>query len=120
MLNPILNEISTNESPTQSPKKIQNQIKIQPPYINLYLQKLKSEKKNFYLDDISCDKKEINEKNKEGENSVNDRRIDYNENRKKSDKNDKNGILLDFDFLVGEFLDKIILGKNISSLKENN
>jgi len=119
MLNPILNEISTNESPTQSPKKIQNQIKIQPPYINLYLQKLKIEEKNFYLDDISCDKKERDEKNKEGENSVNDRRIDYNENRKKSDKNDKNGILLDFDFLVGEFLDKIILGKNISSLKEN-
>ena len=61
MLNPILNEISTNESPTQSPKKIQNQIKIQPPYINLYLQKLKIEKKNFYLDDISCDKKERDE-----------------------------------------------------------
>ena len=53
MLNPILNEISTNESPTQSPKKIQNQIKIQPPYINLYLQKLKTEENTFCLEEIS-------------------------------------------------------------------
>ena len=111
MLNPNPIEISTNESPAQSPKRIQNENKFTAPYINIYLQKLKTEKK-----------KEKEEKNKKGENSENDKIENNNENGKRNDKSDKTRILLDFDFLVGEFLDKIIFGKNKNNtfLKKEN
>ena len=118
MLNPNLYEISTIESPTQSPKKIQKQSNILPQNMNLVLQKLKTEKKNFFPTVVG-NKKEKEEKHKIGENILNEGKIEITSNAKKAEKNDKNGILLDFDFLVGEFLDKIILGKNILSLKEN-
>lgn len=119
MLNPNLYEISTIESPAQSPKKIQKQSNILPQNMNLVLQKLKTEKKNFFPAVVGGNKKEKEEKHKIGENILNEGKIEITSNAKKAEKNDKNGILLDFDFLVGEFLDKIILGKNILSLKEN-
>ena len=115
MLTPYLNEISTVESPTQSPKKIQKLNNILPQNMNLFLQKLKTEKKNYFSNIISVDKKDKDENNKLGEMSLKERRTTIVGNVKKSDKN---GILLDFDFLVGEFLDKIILRNNFSSFKD--
>ena len=119
MLNPNLYEISTIESPTQSPKKIQKQANALPQNMNLFLQKLKTEKKNYFPDVFDKNKKEKDERNKIGVNTLNEKKIEIISNAKKNEKNDKNGLLLDFDFLVGEFLDKIILRKNILSLKEN-
>ena len=116
MISTTLNENSTNESPLQSPKKSKNQIysDIQLPHFNLNFQKLSEEKSKFAKNPTDFLRIRKIETIKEGENTLIKGKINENLVNKKIDK--KNN-LLDFDFLVGEILDKIIFKNNLRSSK---
>ena len=117
MINSTLNENSTNESPLQSPKKSQ----IQPqninilPNINLSLNKRVEEKKIFLKNQRELWKNKNIENLKKEENTFFRIKDFENLNEKQSDNKSN---LLDFDFLVGEILDKINL-KNIDLSAKN-
>ena len=117
MINSTLNENSTNESPIQSPKKSQ----IQPqninilPNINLSLNKRVEEKKIFLKNQREFWKNKSIENLKKEENTFFRIKDFENLNGKQSDNKSN---LLDFDFLVGEILDKINL-KNIDLSVKN-
>lgn len=115
MISSAINEISTNESPAQSPKKVslQTNPNIQLPNFNLNLQKISEEKKIFPQNEIFLGKLRRIEPIKAEENKLFNRRIPKDIIKKQIDKKIS---LLDFDFLVGEILNKIYSkSKNISS-----
>lgn len=115
MISSAINEISTNESPAQSPKKVslQTNPNIQLPNFNLNLQKISEEKKIFPQNEIFLGKLRRIEPIKAEENKLLNRRIPKDIIKKQIDKKIS---LLDFDFLVGEILNKIYSkSKNISS-----
>ena len=115
MISSAINEISTNESPAQSPKKVslQTDPNIQLPNFNLNLQKISEEKKIFPQNEIFLGKLRRIEPIKAEENKLFNRRIPKDIIKKQIDKKIS---LLDFDFLVGEILNKIYSkSKNISS-----
>ena len=123
MISSTLNEISTNESPAQSPKKISLLINpnIQLPYFNLNLQKISEEKKIFPQNEIFLGKLRKIETIKAGENKLLNKRIQKDIIKKPIEK--KN-VLLDFDFLVGEILNKIysksrIISSNVKKKKKS-
>ena len=118
MISTPFNEISTNESPVQSPRKSKNQISsnILLPNFNLNLQKVSEEKKNFDKNQTNVWRLRNIQTMKEAENSLIKGRINENLINKKIDKKNKNN-LLDFDFLVGEILDKINLKNNSKTSK---
>jgi hypothetical protein len=118
MISTPFNEISTNESPVQSPRKSKNQISpnILLPNFNLNLQKVSEEKKIFDKNQTNFWKLRNIQTIKESENSLIKGRINENLINKKIDKKNKNN-LLDFDFLVGEILDKINLKNNLNTSK---
>ena len=112
MLNPALNENSTNESPIQSPKKSKNKI-----YSNSLLSPIQMKLKKIYEDKNNLIKNKTDflkvrnlESMKEKENPLSEENIDKNTEIK---MNLKKGNLLDFDFLVGEILDKINFKNNL-------
>ena len=112
MLNPALNENSTNESPIQSPKKCKVQI-----YSNSLLSPIQMKLKKIYEDKNNLIKNKTDflkvrnlESMKEKENPLSEENIDKNTEIK---MNLKKGNLLDFDFLVGEILDKINFKNNL-------
>ena len=115
MISSAINEISTNESPAQSPKKVslQTNPNIQLPNFNLNLQKISEEKKIFPQNEIFLGKLRRIEPIKAEENKLLNRRIPKDIIKKQIDKKIS---LLDFDFLMGEILNKIYSkSKNISS-----
>ena len=112
MINSTLNENSTNESPIQSPKKCKVQI-----YSNSLLSPIQMKLKKIYEDKNNLIKNKTDflkvrnlESMKEKENSLSEENIDKNTEIK---INLKKGNLLDFDFLVGEILDKINFKNNL-------
>lgn len=116
MLNPALNENSTNESPIQSPKKSKNKIysnSLLSP-IKMKLQKIYEDKNNFFKNQTDFLKIRKVEITKENENPMNLEKIEENIEIKKIAKKCN---LLDFDFLVGEILDKINFKNNLISTK---
>ena len=117
MINSTLNENSTNESPLQSPKKsqIQSQNINILPNINLSLNKRVEEKKIFLKNQRELWKNKNIENLKKEENTFFRIKDFENLNEKQSDNKSN---LLDFDFLVGEILDKINL-KNIDLSAKN-
>ena len=118
MISTPFNEISTNESPVQSPRKSKNQISsnILLSNFNLNLQKVSEEKKIFDKNQTNFWRLRNIQTIKESENSLIKGRINENLINKKIDKKNKNN-LLDFDFLVGEILDKINLKNNSKTSK---
>ena len=118
MISTPFNEISTNESPVQSPRKSKNQISsnILLTNFNLNLQKVSEEKKIFDKNQTNFWRLRNIQTIKESENSLIKGRINENLINKKIDKKNKNN-LLDFDFLVGEILDKINLKNNLKTSK---
>ena len=118
MISSTFNENSTNVSPAQSPRKSKNQISsnILLPNFNLNLQKVSEEKKNFDKNQTNVWRLRNIQTMKEAENSLIKGKINENLINKKIDKKNKNN-LLDFDFLVGEILDKIKLKNNLISSK---
>ena len=118
MISTPFNEISTNESPVQSPRKSKNQISpnILLPNFNLNLQKVSEEKKIFDKNQTNFWRLRNIQTIKKSENSLIKGRINENLINKKIDKKNKNN-LLDFDFLVGEILDKINLKNNLKTSK---
>ena len=118
MISSTFNENSTNVSPAQSPRKSKNQISsnILLPNFNLNLQKVSEEKKNFDKNQTNVWRLRNIQTMKEAENSLIKGKINENLIIKKIDKKNKNN-LLDFDFLVGEILDKIKLKNNLISSK---
>ena len=120
MINSTLNENSTNESPIQSPKKCKVQIysnSLLSP-IQMKLQKIYEDKNNLIKNKTDFLKIRNVEAMKEKENPLSEENIDKNTEIK---MNFKKGNLLDFDFLVGEILDKINFKNNFISpkLKKN-
>jgi hypothetical protein len=116
MLNPALNENSTNESPIQSPKKCKVQIysnSLLSP-IKMKLQKIYEDKNNFFKNQTDFLKIRKVEITKENENPMSFEKIEENIEIKKIAKKCN---LLDFDFLVGEILDKINFKNNFISTK---
>lgn len=116
MLNPALNENSTNESPIQSPKKSKNKIysnSLLSP-IKMKLQKIYEDKNNFFKNQTDFLKIRKVEITKENENPMSLEKIEENIEIKKIAKKCN---LLDFDFLVGEILDKINFKNNLISTK---
>ena len=116
MINSTLNENSTNESPIQSPKKCKVQI-----YSNSLLSPIQMKLKKIYEDKNNLIKNKTDflkvrnlESMKEKENPLSEENIDKNTEIK---MNLKKGNLLDFDFLVGEILDKINFKNNLISPK---
>lgn len=116
MLNPALNENSTNESPIQSPKKCKVQI-----YSNSLLSPIKMKLQKIYEDKNNLIKNKTDfleirnvEAMKEKENPLREENIDRNTEIKKDSKKEN---LLDFDFLVGEILDKINFKNNLIQQK---
>lgn len=112
MLNPALNENSTNESPIQSPKKYKNKIysnSLLSP-IKMKLQKIYEDKNNFFKNQTDFLKIRKVEITKENENPMSLEKIEENIEIKKIAKKCN---LLDFDFLVGEILDKINFKNNL-------
>ena len=116
MINSTLNENSTNESPIQSPKKCKVQI-----YSNSLLSPIKMKLQKIYEDknNLIKNKKDFLEiRNveamKEKENPLREENIDRNTEIKKDSKKEN---LLDFDFLVGEILDKINFKNNLIQQK---
>ena len=112
MLNPALNENSTNESPIQSPKKSKNKIysnSLLSP-IKMKLQKIYEDKNNFFKNQTDFLKIRKVEITKENENPMSLEKIEENIEIKKIAKKCN---LLDFDFLVGEILDKINFKNNL-------
>jgi hypothetical protein len=118
MISTPFNEISTNESPVQSPRKSKNQISsnILLANFNLNLQKVSEEKKIFDKNQTNFWRLRNIQTIKESENSLIKGRINENLINKKIDRKNKNN-LLDFDFLVGEILDKINLKNNLKTSK---
>ncbi len=121
MISSAINEISTNESPAQSPKKVSLQANpnIQLPNFNLNLQKISEEKKIFPQNQIFLGKLRRIEPIKAEENKLLNRRIPKDIIKKQIDKKIS---LLDFDFLVGEILNKIyskskIISSNVKKKK---
>lgn len=114
MISSAINEISTNESPAQSPKKVslQTNPNIQLPNFNLSLQKISEEKKIFPQNQIFLGKLRRIEPIKAEENKLLNRRISKDIIKKQIDKKIS---LLDFDFLVGEILNKIYSKSKIIS-----
>ena len=116
MINSTLNENSTNESPIQSPKKSKNKIysnSLLSP-IKMKLQKIYEDKNNFFKNQTDFLKIRKVEITKENENPMSLEKIEENIEIKKIAKKSN---LLDFDFLVGEILDKINFKNNLISLK---
>ena len=116
MLNPALNENSTNESPIQSPKKSKNKIysnSLLSP-IKMKLQKIYEDKNNFFKNQTDYLKIRKVEITKENENPMSLEKTEENIEIKKIAKKCN---LLDFDFLVGEILDKINFKNNLISTK---
>ena len=116
MISSTLNEFSTNESSLQSPDKSNFKYYTGSllPQLKLNLQKF-SVKNNLFsktLPEFSRNKQM--EKNKEGEIFMLGTTIYHNLIEKNSDKKSN---LLDFDFLVGEILDKINTKNNMISSK---
>ena len=112
MINSTLNENSTNESPIQSPKKCKVQIysnSLLSP-IQMKLQKIYEDKNNLVKNKTDFLKVRNLESMKEKENPLSEENIDKNTEIK---MNLKKGNLLDFDFLVGEILDKINFKNNL-------
>ena len=116
MINSTLNENSTNESPIQSPKKCKVQI-----YSNSLLSPIQMKLKKIYEDKNNLIKNKTDflkvrnlESMKEKENPLSEENIDKNTEIK---MNLKKGNLLDFDFLVGEILDKINFKNNLIQQK---
>ena len=116
MINSTLNENSTNESPIQSPKKCKVQI-----YSNSLLSPIKMKLQKIYEDKNNLIKNKKNfleirnvEAMKEKENPLREENIDRNTEIKKDSKKEN---LLDFDFLVGEILDKINFKNNLIQQK---
>ena len=112
MINSTLNENSTNESPIQSPKKCKVQI-----YSNSLLSPIQMKLKKIYEDKNNLIKNKTDflkvrnlKSMKEKENPLSEENIDKNTEIK---MNLKKGNLLDFDFLVGEILDKINFKNNL-------
>ena len=112
MINSTLNENSTNESQIQSPKKCKVQI-----YSNSLLSPIQMKLKKIYEDKNNLIKNKTDflkvrnlESMKEKENPLSEENIDKNTEIK---MNLKKGNLLDFDFLVGEILDKINFKNNL-------
>ena len=117
MINSTLNENSTNESPIQSPKKCKVQI-----YSNSLLSPIQMKLKKIYEDKNNLIKNKTDflkvrnlESMKEKENPLSEENIDKNTEIK---MNLKKGNLLDFDFLVGEILDKINFKNNLIQTKK--
>ena len=116
MINSTLNENSTNESPIQSPKKCKVQI-----YSNSLLSPFKMKLQKIYEDKNNLIKNKTDfleirnvEAMKEKENPLREENIDRNTEIKKDSKKEN---LLDFDFLVGEILDKINFKNNLIQQK---
>ncbi len=116
MINSTLNENSTNESPIQSPKKCKVQI-----YSNSLLSPIKMKLQKIYEDKNNLIKNKTDfleirnvEAMKEKENPLREENIDRNTEIKKDSKKEN---LLDFDFLVGEILDKINFKNNLIQQK---
>ena len=116
MINSTLNENSTNESPIQSPKKCKVQI-----YSNSLLSPIKMKLQKIYEDKNNLIKNKTDfleirnvEAMKEKENPLREENIDRNTEIKKDFKKEN---LLDFDFLVGEILDKINFKNNLIQQK---
>ena len=116
MLNSILYETSTIESQTQSPKKSKIQISsnIQIPNFNLNLKKISDKKNIFPQKEGFFGKIRKIEAIKESENCLTKERISKNILKKKIDEK---SLLLDYDFLIGEILNKINLKNNLLSAK---
>ena len=116
MINSTLNENSTNESPIQSPKKCKVQIysnSLLSP-IKMKLQKIYEDKKNLIKNKTDFLEIRNVEAMKEKENPLREENIDRNTEIKKDSKKEN---LLDFDFLVGEILDKINFKNNLIQQK---
>ena len=116
MINSTLNENSTNESPIQSPKKCKVQIysnSLLSP-IKMKLQKIYEDKNNLIKNKTDFLKIRNVEAMKEKENPLREENIDRNTEIKKDSKKEN---LLDFDFLVGEILDKINFKNNLIQQK---
>ena len=118
MISTPFNEISTNVSPAQSPRKSKSQINtnILLPNFNRNMQKVSEEKKIFDKNQTDFWRLRNIQTIKEGENCLIKGKINENLINKKIDKKNKNN-LLDFDFLVGEILDKINLKNNLIKSK---
>ena len=121
MISSTINEISTNESPAQSPKKnsLHSNPNIQLPYFNLNLQKISEDKKILPQKEIFLGKLRKIEPIKVEDNKLLNKRIPKAVITKQIDKKIS---LLDFDFLVGEILNKIyskskIISSNVKKKK---
>ena len=116
MLNSILYETSTIESQTQSTKKSKTQISsnIQITNFNLNIKKIYDKKNIFPQKEGFFGKIRKIEAIKESENCLTKERISKNILKKKIDEK---SLLLDYDFLIGEILNKINLKNNLLSSK---
>jgi hypothetical protein len=119
MINSIQNEFSTNVSPAQSPKKINNFpiSDISMSYFNFNLKKNPEERKIFLQKETFLEKLRIIGDVKLGEKSLIKRKITKDLIKKQIEKKIA---LLDFDFLVGEILNKVNNKNNLklSSIKK--
>lgn len=116
MLNSNLNEYSTNVSPTQSPKKSIVNLPISDlsmSYFNFNLKKNSEEKKIFSQKETFLEKLRKIGDVKLGEKSLIKRKIAKDLIKKQIEKKIA---LLDFDFLVGEILNKVIKKNNVKSV----
>lgn len=106
MLSPILNFFSTNESTLQSPKKSndKNYSNTLLPRINLNLHNISEELNCFFKEPKDNWRLRNLETTKKPETTMNDEKIHENIIQNNLEKESH---LLDFDFLVGEILDKI-------------
>lgn len=116
MLNSNLNEYSTNVSPTQSPKKSTGNLPISDlcmSNFNFSLKKTSAEKKNFSQKETFLEKLRKIGDVKLGEKSLIKRKISKDLIKKQIEKKIA---LLDFDFLVGEILNKAISKNNVKTV----
>ncbi len=116
MLNSNLNEYSTNVSPTQSPKKSNGNLPISDLCIsnfNFNLKKISEEKKFFPQKETFLEKLRKIGDVKLGDKSLIKRKITKDLIKKQIEKQIA---LLDFDFLVGEILNKVINKNNAKSV----
>ena len=116
MLNSNLNEYSTNVSPTQSPKKSIGNLPISDlcmTNFNFSLKKISKEKKIFSQKETFLEKLRKIGDVKLGEKSLIKKKITKDLIKKQIEKKIA---LLDFDFLVGEILNKVINKDNVKSV----
>lgn len=116
MLNSNLNEYSTNVSPTQSPKKSTSNLPISEicmSYFNFNSKKNSEEKKIFSQKETFLEKLRKIGDVKLGEKSLIKKKITKDLIKKQIEKKIA---LLDFDFLVGEILNKVINKNNPKSV----